>query len=108
MLFRHSHAFLALAAVTLSGCSDPATQVSFPQGIALIDIVPLNTTADAFGTGPHFVATARDAKGQSIAGQTFTWLSSSPGVATLSPGSAQAPDATANVLANGTTTITAT
>lgn len=87
---------------TAAGVSGTAT-LSVAQAVASIDVSPAAATLDALALTRQFTATARDANGNVILGQSFAWASSTPGVATV-----DAVTGLATAVANGTTTITAT
>jgi hypothetical protein len=83
----------------LFGCGDGGVE---PPTVATVEVSPGTQALTAIGATHQFSAVARDASGNPIAGQTFTWASSATSVATVS--------ATGLVTAveNGTATITAT
>jgi uncharacterized protein YjdB len=69
--------------------------------IATVTVAPATKTILAGDTAP-FTATAKDASGNVLTGQVFTWTSGNAGVATISP------TGTATGTGVGVTTITAT
>jgi len=78
------------------GPSDPPDDT-----VASVEVSPANATLTSVGATQQFTATARNASNSAIAGQTFTWTSSSPGVATVDTSGLAA------AVAHGTTTIVA-
>ena len=95
-------AVLAFAGVVVLGCkstSEPPTPVptSITASTNAVSLAALDATASV-------TATVKDQNGATMSGQTITWVSASPSVASVS-GSATA---TITAVANGTTTLTAT
>lgn len=76
-------------------------QILVAVQVATVTVTPATANATSFGDTARFVAVARDAKNNVIAGVPFTWTSTSPLVGTV--------DATglATAVANGTTSIIA-
>lgn len=103
---RHSMTKLRLSAVALvtlfAGCggSDGPTEPP-PPVVSSVTVTPTSATLDQ-GATVQFQASAKDASGNTVSGQTVTWASSAAGVATIS-GSGLATG-----VASGTTAITAT
>ncbi|HYT84527.1 MAG TPA: Ig-like domain-containing protein [Gemmatimonadales bacterium] len=97
---------LAIGSVTIgataAGVAGTAT-LSVAQLVTSIDVSPGTATLDALGLTRQFTATARDANGNAILGQSFSWASSAPGVATAAPATGLV-----TAIGNGPTTITAT
>ena len=78
----------------------PAITVT-PGAIATVIVTPASDTLHALGLTRSFSAEARDANGN-LVGDTFTWASSTPAVATVNA------SGLATALGNGSATITAT
>jgi uncharacterized protein YjdB len=73
------------------------------QVVVQVDVSPAAATLNALALTQQFTATARDAGGMLVAGRTFSWTSSAPGVATV-----DAVTGLATAITIGTATITAT
>ena len=69
--------------------------------VAQVVVTPASAALDALGLTQRFSATARDANGNVISGQAFTWTSDNPLVALVDP------SGVVTAVANGTATITA-
>src|SRR6266571_6820726 len=69
--------------------------------VAQVVVTPASAALDALGLMQRFSATARDANGNVISGQAFTWTSDNPLVALVDP------SGVVTAVANGTATITA-
>jgi len=69
--------------------------------VAQVVVTPASAALDALGLTQRFSATARDANGNVISGQAFTWTSDNPIVALVDP------SGVVTAVANGTATITA-
>lgn len=105
----HRLGVLALALI-LAGCGGGSSSGSGSTGsgsgsgsaatVASISISPTSASVSVGATEP-FTATATDASGNAISGVTFTWSSSSTGVATINS------SGVATAVAAGTTNITA-
>ena len=76
--------------------------VPLPQSVATVQVTPSSSTLASVGQTVQLNATARDASGNTIAGKTFTWSTSDPGVATVSS------SGLVTAVAGGDATITAT
>jgi beta propeller repeat protein len=94
----------SLCAATLCACG--GDEPAGPGGeqtptVATVAVTPTTSTLLSIGETVQLAATARDASGDVISGQTFTWASSATGVVTV--------DATglATAVDNGTATVTA-
>jgi hypothetical protein len=74
-----------------------------PPVVATITVSPSTAAVDALGATQQFTAIARDRDGAVIAGQVFSWSSTSPAVATVN-----ATSGLATAVANGSTTVRAT
>ena len=86
-----------------SGAATGTATLSVAQGVASISVTPSAPPAlTALGTTLQLTAEARDAGGNPVA-VTFTWSSSAPGVATVSP-----TGGLVTAVANGSATIGAT
>ncbi len=85
------------------GCGDGDDDGTGPQAqVAEVEVSSGGTnTIAALGATLQFTAVAKDASGGTISGQTFTWTSSAPGVATVNA------TGLATALASGVATITA-
>ena len=95
-------AVLALAGVVSFGCkgtSEPPVPVptSITPSPGIVDLAALGATASV-------TATVKDQNGATMAGQTITWVSANPAVASV----AGTGTGTITAVANGTTTVTAT
>ena len=55
------------------------------QSVASVVVTPSTATLVSLGETVQLTASARDARGNSISGQGFTWSSSEPSVATVTP-----------------------
>jgi hypothetical protein len=73
-----------------------------PGVVASIAVTPPTASLSSVAATQQFLATASDGFGNLVAGQTFGWTSSNPGVATVGP-----TTGLATAVANGTTTIQA-
>ena len=93
---------LPFVAFLLSACggdsSDP-TEIDPTPIVSTVEVTPAADTLTALGATVQFTATARDAGGNTVSGQTFTWTSSAPAVATVDA------SGLATAITNGTTTI---
>lgn len=93
--------------MALAGCSDDTIIEPPPPSedpvVASIEITPTNDTLTALGKTRQLSAIAKDASGGTIAGKTFAWSSSAPGVASVAPSSGLV-----TAIAEGSTTVTAT
>jgi outer membrane protein OmpA-like peptidoglycan-associated protein len=67
---------------------------------ATVAVTPATATFNALGATQQFAAAARDPGNSPLAGATFTWTSSNPAVATVSP------SGLVTAVGNGTATIT--
>ncbi|MBL0172869.1 MAG: S8 family serine peptidase [Gemmatimonadaceae bacterium] len=90
-------AVCALVSLAACGGGDGPTG---PAAVASIAVSSPPQAIAAIGESVQLTATAKDAKGGSIASVTFTWTSSDPNVATVAAGVVTA-------VGNGTATITA-
>ncbi len=93
-------ALALLAATYLSGCGE-GEPTGTTVTVARVEVSPQTVTLAALGETRAFSAVAKDANGNTMSGQTFTWTSSATGVATV------AANGTATAVGNGTATITA-
>src|SRR5437773_210815 len=100
---------LAGTALTIGATIDgnPVTTSPLPTlavsagAVAQVVVTPASAALDALGLTQRFSATARDANGNVISGQAFTWTSDNPIVALVDP------SGVVTAVANGTATITA-
>jgi DNA/RNA endonuclease G (NUC1) len=87
-------------AASFGACNDDGTPPP-PPVVASVSVAPANATLNV-GASLTLSATAFDAASAPISGTTFTWTSTNPAVASVSP------TGVATALAEGDTTITAT
>ena len=90
--------WLLAALLLLAGCGGSSSSTTT---VATVTITPTSATLSLHGQ-QTFTAAAADAQGNAITGQTFSWVSSSPTVATVDTNGVVTAQAT------GTTQITAT
>jgi uncharacterized protein YjdB len=90
---------LLLAVCADSSVTDPPVG---PEPVASIEITPSADTLTALGQSRQLFVTARDAQGRIVPGVTFTWTSSDPSVATVSPSGLVTALATGPVQINAT------
>src|SRR6266516_3269727 len=86
---------------TTGGVSGTAT-LSVAQIVKSVVVTPATATLAGLGLTQQFTAVAQDANGNPVPGQTFTWASSQPLIASVDP------KGLATALAIGTAVITAT
>jgi len=91
--------FLASALLLALGCNGDTTE---PAVLTTVRVTPSTSSLDALGNTAQFTASALDQNGETMTGVTFSWSSSSPGVATVDQGGL------ATAVSNGSTNITAT
>lgn len=72
--------FLVISALSMLSCTDDSL---ITPSLASIIISPSSVTLDALGDTTRFEAEVRDADGNTMAGVSVTWNSSSPTVATV-------------------------
>jgi hypothetical protein len=94
----HFGVIVALSSVAVSACGEGGT--SAPQPIASIVVSPSSAQLSALQQTTQLTATARTASGSSAAA-TFTWVSSSPDIASVDA------NGMVRAVANGTARITA-
>src|SRR5436309_902305 len=86
---------------TTGGVSGTAT-LSVAQIVKSVVVSPASATLDALGLTQQFTAVAKDANGNVVPGQAFTWTADNPLVARVDAGGI------VTAVANGSATITAT
>ncbi len=89
----------ATITATSEGVSGSAN-VMVSRTAATVAVTPTTANLSALGATQQFSATARDPGNSPITGATFTWTSSNPSVATVSP------SGLVTAVGNGTATIT--
>jgi alpha-tubulin suppressor-like RCC1 family protein len=94
-------AYGILGTLGLACGGDPAPMEPAPI-VAQVEVTPGTDTLSALGQTRQFGAVARDAAGRAIAGKTFSWSSSAPGVAAVDPATGLV-----TAVANGDATIRA-
>ncbi len=100
MSLRHRFTFLALAALLGAGCTKDVPAPQVPATVALLN-AGRELILTAVGQTMQLSAWVLDQDGDTLVGQTITWSSSNPSVATVgATGVVQA-------VANGTTQVTA-
>jgi hypothetical protein len=72
-----------LAAAGLASCAAEKEEPTGPSAprVASVEVTPAVDTLESFGSTQQFSATALDAGGVRVSGQSFTWVSSGTGVA---------------------------
>ena len=91
----------ATITATSEGKSNTATITVTPPPVATVTVTP-NPLSTSVGNSTQLTATARDAAGNVLSGQTFQWSSSNTSVAMV------AADGTLSAVGSGSATITAT
>ena len=74
---------LLVPLVQLLGCGGDVGPMG-PTVVASVEVTPASDTLTALGDTCRFTAVARASNGDTISGQTFTWVSSAPEVASVS------------------------
>src|SRR6266571_1604724 len=92
---------VATITATTGGVSGTAV-LSVAQAVGSVVVSPATATLAGLGLTQQFTAVAQDANGNPVPGQTFTWTSSQPLIASVDP------KGLATALAIGTAVITAT
>src|SRR6266516_1290629 len=92
---------VATIIATTAGVSGTAV-LSVAQAVGSVVVSPATATLAGLGLTQQFTAVAQDANGNPVPGQTFTWASSQPLIASVDP------KGLATALAIGTAVITAT
>ena len=95
---------LLLSAFILASCGgeSPTSGSTGPGPVASVVVTPNPHTLTSIDATQQFQASARDAAGATISGKSFTWVSSTPVVATVNSAGL------ATAVTNGSSTITAT
>jgi hypothetical protein len=75
---------LACALILWSCGGDSGTEPLTTPTVASVEVSPASPALAALGETVQMTASARDASGGSISGKSFAWMSSDPGVATVS------------------------
>jgi uncharacterized protein YjdB len=110
------NATITAASEGRSGTAAITVLSATPPAVASVTVTPTSATVQA-GAQSQLSATARDANGNAVTGQTFTWTSSNTAVATVSntglvsgvsAGSATITVATSGRTATSAITVTAT
>lgn len=91
----------ATITATAEGKSNSSAFTVTPPPVATVTITP-NPLSTSVGNSTPLTATARDAAGNVLSGQTFLWSSSNTAVATVTP------DGVMTAVGSGAATITAT
>jgi outer membrane protein OmpA-like peptidoglycan-associated protein len=89
---------------TITAASENVTgtaNLTVAQAAATVTVAPASATMDALGATQQLTAAARDANNNPFPGAAFTWTSSDPAVATVSPSGA------VTSVGNGTARLTA-
>ena len=90
------------SALVMLGCSSASTPSTPTPSVTVASIALSTSAATLFATTTlQLTATPRDASGKALSGQTITWTSSAPAVATVSP------TGLVTTLSGGAATITA-
>jgi len=92
---------VATISATTAGVSGTAV-LSVAQAVGSVVVSPATATLDALGLTQQFTAVAKDANGNVVPGQAFTWTADNPLVARVDAGGI------VTAVANGSATITAT
>ncbi|PYO65903.1 MAG: hypothetical protein DMD69_15945 [Gemmatimonadetes bacterium] len=92
---------VATISATMAGVSGTAV-LSVVQAVGSVVVSPATATLDALGLTQQFTAVAKDANGNVVPGQAFTWTADNPLVARVDAGGI------VTAVANGSATITAT
>src|SRR5213592_2889259 len=92
---------VATISATMAGVSGTAV-LSVVQAVGSVVVSPATATLDALGVTQQFTAVAKDANGNVMPGQAFTWTVDNPLVARVDAGGI------VTAVANGSATITAT
>ncbi len=102
----HSTVIVTIFLLLLGGCGDESDstgpQNNQPPTVVSVLVTPGSATFGSLGETIQLSASARDASGNVMAGKTFTWSSSNPARATVSP------SGLVTAVANGSATVTAT
>src|SRR5207249_2911887 len=92
---------VATIAATTAGVAGTVV-LSVAQAVGSVVVSPATATLDALGLTQQFTAVAKDANGNVMPGQAFTWTVDNPLVARVDAGGI------VTAVANGSATITAT